>query len=182
MITTEKQTMKWYTVKVQTQREKSISDRLKLEMKREFNEEVNVMVPVKKILILKEGKRVPKEELLYPGYVFVETMNPDKLNHVIKFTVGANNILSDNKKKPIVLRQSEVDKMMGIKEENDISILRERYIPGETVMVLDGPFMNFKGIIESVDNEKSKVKVEILIFGRKNYVELTLDDITKHNG
>ena len=181
MIVTEKQAMKWYTVKVQTQREKSVSERLKLEMMREFNEEVNVMAPFKRILTLKDGKKIPKEELLYPGYVFVETMSPDKLNHVIKFTVGANNILSDNNKKPITLRQSEVDKMFGVKDEI-IDSTREHYIPGETVMILDGAFTNFKGIIETVDNDKNKVKVEVLIFGRKNHVDLQLEDITKYNG
>lgn len=182
-MTIEKQAMNWYTVKVQTQREKSISERLKIEMKREFKEDVNVMVPIKKVLVLnKEGKKIPKETPVYPGYVFVETIYPDKLNHVVKFTVGATNVLSDNKKKPIILRQSEVDRMIGFNKEGERGIIKEIYIPGEPVTVLEGAFTNFSGVIESVDNDKNKVRVEILIFGRKNHVDLTLDDITKTNG
>jgi transcription termination/antitermination protein NusG len=175
--TTEK-VMKWYTVKVQNNHERKLSERIKLDMLRDYNEEVNILVPVQNTLQLKEGKRVTKEQLLYPGYIFVETKSPGTLDLIVKSTNGATNILKDKKNVAIPLRQSEVDKMIGQKETPGV-ILKDAFFQGERVIVTDGPFQNFKGIIETIDVDKNKVKVEVLIFGRKNYVDLTLADIIK---
>jgi transcription termination/antitermination protein NusG len=175
---TTERVMKWYTVKVQNNHEKKVSERVKLDMSRDYNEEVNVVVPVQNTLQIKEGKRVTKEQLLYPGYIFVETKSPGTLELVVKATNGATNILKDKKNNAIPLRQSEVDKMMGQKETPGV-VLKNSFFQGERVMVTEGAFSNFKGVIETIDVEKDKVKVEVMIFGRKTYVDLTLADIIK---
>lgn len=168
---------KWYTVKVQNNHEKKVSERLKLEMQREFNEEIQIQIPTQNTVTIKDGKRIYKDQLLYPGYIFVETSSPGSLDALIKTTNGATNILKDNKKQPIVLRDSEVERMLGPKSSQ--AVLKNAFFTGERVMILTGPFQSFKGTLESVDIENDKVKVEVLIFGRKTMVDLTLVDITK---
>jgi transcriptional antiterminator NusG len=180
MIKTEVNQMNWYTVKVQNKREKSVSERLKLDMKRDFNEDINILIPTQNLLVIKNGKKVEDVNLLYPGYVFIETQAVDKLNHLIKSTVGATNVLKDTKGKAVVLRQSEVERMIGIKEA-PATTAPDLFTIGEKVMILEGPFQNFKGEIESIDKEKERIKVEVLLFGRKNMVDLAITDVVKHN-
>jgi len=175
--TTEK-VMKWYTVKVQNNHERKVSERIKLDMSRDYKEEINVLVPIQNTSKIKDGKRVIKEQLLYPGYIFVETDSPNKLEFVVKSTTGATSILKDKKNNAIPLRPTEVEKMVGQKENPGI-ILKDAFFQGERVMITEGPFQNFKGVIETIDMDKDKVKVEVLIFGRKTYVDLTLSDIIK---
>jgi len=181
MITLEAKTKNWYTIKVQNNREKSVSERLKFEMMREFNEEVNFFIPTQGFVSVKNGKKVIKDQILYPGYIFVETENIDKINYLVKITNGATSVLKDNKEVPIILKQSEVDRMFGDKELNKVSI-DTLFSIGEQVEIINGPFTKFKGSINSIDVEKNKVRVEVLIFGRATNVDLTLVDITKYNG
>ena len=181
MITLETKTKNWYTVKVQNNREKSVSERLKLDMMREFNEEVQFFIPTQGVLSVKNGKKVVKEQLLYPGYIFVETSSIDRINHLVKTTNGATNVLKDNKGIPIILKQSEIDRMLGEKEANKESP-ESSFVLGEKVKIINGPFANFNGKIEEMNVEKNRLKVEVLIFGRSTLVELTLVDITKFNG
>ena len=172
---------KWYTVKVQNNREKSVSEKLKTEMVRDFKEEVHVLIPMKTISTVKSGKIKQKEQIMYPGYIFVETSTIDKIAHLVKTTNGATNVLRDNKGTPIILKQSEVERMFGEKEANKVS-LETAFVVGEKVEIVNGPFAKFKGEVESIDIDKNKVKVEVLIFGRATFVDLTLEDITKYNG
>lgn len=179
MIKTETKTKQWYTVKVQNNREKSVSERIKLEMKRDYNEDIDILIPTQNTVKLKDGKKIQKVNLLYPGYIFVETSSVDKLNHLVKLVTGATNILKDPKGKPQPLRQSEVEKMTGVQENG--SPLKDLFHVGEAVVILNGPFTTFKGTIDHIDLEKEKVRVEVPIFGRKNMVELSIVDISKYN-
>ena len=182
MITTQTKTKNWYTIKVQNNREKSISERLRYEMMREFNEEINFLIPTQGILSIKDGKKVQKEQILYPGYIFVETAVIDKIAHLVKTTTGATNVLRDNKGTPIILKQFEIDRMLGEKARNEEVILTTSFIVGEKVEILHGPFAKFKGTVTDIDLDKNKVKVEVMIFGRGTNVDLTLSDIVRYDG
>jgi len=178
MIKTEEKTKNWYTIKVQNNREKSVSERLKSDMKREYNEEVTFLIPTQLTVDVKDGKKVQREKVLYPGYVFVQTNSIDKVSHLVKSTNGATNVLRDNKGLAIILKQSEVDRMIGEKENNK-NVVENQFVVGETVEIVTGPFAKFKGTIDWIDNDKNKVKVEVLIFGRSTLVDLTIGDILK---
>ena len=168
----------WYTIKVQNNHEKKVCERIKSDMAREYNEEIKAVVPIQNVILIKDGKRVQKEQILYPGYIFVETSSIGSLDILVKGTNGATNILKDKSKTPIILRNSEVERMFGEKDSDEL-VLKNMFYTGEKVMIIDGPFQNFKGIVESIDISKDRVKVEVLIFGRKTMVDLTLADITK---
>ena len=150
-------------------------------MMREFKEEVQFFIPTQGVLSVKNGKKVVKEQLLYPGYIFVETSSIDRIDHLVKTTNGATNVLKDTKGIPIILKQSEVDRMLGEKEANK-EALETAFVVGEKVKIINGPFANFNGKIDELNVEKNRLKVEVLIFGRSTLVELTLVDITKFNG
>jgi transcriptional antiterminator NusG len=169
---------KWYTVKVQSNREKSVSEKLKLDMDRDFKEEVNVLIPTQKLSFIKNGKVKQKENLLYPGYIFVETGSIDKILHFVKIINGMTSVLKDPQGNPIVLRNSEIERMTG-EIEHRKSIDKGLYAIGEEVSVINGPFASFRGKIQTLDYEKDKVKIEVSIFGRVTIVDLTLADISK---
>jgi transcriptional antiterminator NusG len=169
---------KWYTIKVQSNRERSVSDKLRLEMVRDFNEEVNVLIPMKTISTLKSGKIKQKEQIMYPGYIFVETASVDKVLHFVKVINGMSGVLKDSQGNPIIMRKSEIDKMTGVMEE--VNKKNESlYLVGEEVNVENGPFSGFKGKIQTIDFEKDKIKLEVFIFGRSTILDLTLNDISK---
>jgi transcriptional antiterminator NusG len=169
---------KWYTIKVQSNREKNISEKLKSEMIRDFNEELNILVPTKTIPIMKSGKIKQKEQIMYPGYIFVETCSVDKVLHFVKLINGMGGVLKDSQGNPLVLRKSEIDRMSGVIEE--VKKKSENiYIIGEQVNIKNGPFSGFKGSIQSIDIEKDKIKLEVFIFGRSTLLDATFDDITR---
>lgn len=174
----ETQEKKWYTVKVQSNREKSVSEKLKLEMMRDFNEEVNVLIPSQRFSIVKNGKVKQKEQLLYPGYIFVETQSVDKILHFAKIINGMANVLKDPQGNPIVMRLSEIERMAG-EVEHRKAVDKGLYAIGEEVSVTNGPFSSFRGKVQTLDYEKDKVKIEVSIFGRATIVDLTLADISK---
>lgn len=182
MIATEAREKKWYTIKVQNSRERTVSERIKLEMIREYNQDINILIPIQNILSVKAGKKVQKEQVLYPGYIFVETSDIDKVEHMVKTTNGATNILKDKDGNPIALKQREVDRMIGEKEEAILAKTTKNidvYLVGEAVVIAAGPFQSFKGTVTSFDGDKDKVKVEVMIFGRSTIVDLQTSDVNR---
>jgi transcriptional antiterminator NusG len=168
---------KWYTIKVQNNREKSVSERIKTDMMRYYNMELNFLIPTKAVASVKNGKKVVKEQILYPGYVFVQTDSIDKVEHLVKGTNGATNVLKDARGLAQPLKQSEIDKMI-VEKEKTKEVVESTLIKGEKVEVITGPFQNFKGTIDRIE-ENGKVRVEVLIFGRPTTVDLTLKEIIK---
>ncbi len=174
----EIQEKNWYTIKVQSNREKSVSEKLKMEMMRDFKEEVDVLIPSQKFSVVKDGKVKQKEQLLYPGYIFVETQSIDKVLHFVKVINGLTNVLKDPQGNPIVMRKSEIERMTGEVEKRKESD-KGLYAIGQEVSITNGPFSSFRGKIQTLDYEKDKVKIEVTIFGRATIVDLTLGDISK---
>ena len=168
---------KWYTIKVQNNREKSVSERIKTDMVRYYSLELNFLIPTKAVASVKDGKKIIKEQILYPGYVFVETDSIDKVIHLIKGINGATNVLKDSRGLPQSLKQYEIDKMI-VEKEKTKEVVESSFIKGERVEVITGPFQNFKGTIDRIE-ENGKVRVEVLIFGRPTSVDLTLNEIVK---
>jgi transcriptional antiterminator NusG len=173
--------MKWYVVRAQSNREKSVSERLKKEAEKGdmMGKIGQVLVPLEKNFFMKENKKVVREKVMYPGYIFVETSAVGELKQLIKAINGATGFLTNRAGDIQPLTQLEVDKMMGEHEANETKEVSNTLCLNEEVKVCDGPFNGFKGIIESIDEDKQKVKVGVLIFGRKSVVELGLLQVQK---
>lgn len=176
-------TMQWYIVRAQSNRERSVSEKIiKDGEKGDLIGKIGkVIVPTEKSFHLKNGKKVQREKVMYPGYIFVETNAVGELKYYLKGVNGASGFLTSRGGVIQSLTQTEVDRMLGVqKEKEEVAELFNHFIIGESVKVLDGPFSGFTGTVESI--KEQKVKVEVMIFGRKNLVELSSLQIEKFNG
>jgi transcriptional antiterminator NusG len=174
--------MKWYIVRAQSNRERSVSERIIKDGETGdlMGKIGRVIVPTEKSFHLKNGKKVQREKVMYPGYIFVETNAVGELKYYLKAVNGATGFLTSRDKTIQSLTQAEVDRMLGVQKEKEESIeMGNHFVPGEDVKVLDGPFANFIGTVESMKDQK--VKVEVMIFGRKNLIELNSLQIEKHH-
>jgi len=174
--------MKWYIVRAQANREKSVSERIIKDGERGdlIGKIGRVIVPTEKLVHLKNGKKVQREKVMYPGYIFVETNAIGELKYYLKGVNGATGFLTSRGGVIQSLTQVEVDRMLGVqKEKEENLVMGNQFTIGEEVKVLDGPFSNFIGTIESV--KEQKIKVEVMIFGRKNIIELNSLQVEKHH-
>ena len=139
-----------------------------------------VLIPTEKVYQVRNGKKIVKERSYLPGYVLVEAALVGEVAHHLRNTPNVIGFLGGSEK-PVPLRQSEVNRILGTVDElqesgEDLSI---PYVVGETVKVNYGPFSGFSGIIEEVNTEKKKLKVMVKIFGRKTPLELGFMQVEK---
>lgn len=137
----------------------------------------DVMVPVEKKIKIKAGKRTVIEERIYPGYVLVDMIVTDASWYVVRNTPNVTGFIGlGTTPTPVDPREIEMlKKRMGVEEPKykiDVKI-------GDTVKIVDGPFKEFDGKVNEVDEEKGRVKVLVSIFGRETPVELDFLQINK---
>ncbi|AID37443.1 transcription termination/antitermination protein NusG [Candidatus Walczuchella monophlebidarum] len=137
-----------------------------------------VLVPVKKIIQIRNGKKIKKEKIYYPGYVLIETCLKSQVEQTLKNIPGVISFLSEKKGgHPIPMRKYEVNRMFGIVNELSERNASVSFIRGEKVKIIDGTFVGFSGTIEKIHEEK--VSLSVLIFGRKTPLYLSLTQIEK---
>lgn len=176
--------MKWYVVRAISGKEKKCKEYLDLEVKKLNMASViaQVVVPTERVVQIRNGKKVIKEKNILPGYMLVQTSLEGESQYVIKSIpniIGFVDVDKDGNPSPI--RESDVNRMLGKADETidlDDQLLIDFKV-GESIKVTDGPFNNFDGIIEEVNEEKKKLKVMIKIFGRKTPVELNYMQVEK---
>jgi transcription termination/antitermination protein NusG len=175
---------KWYVLRVVSGKERKVKEYLDKEIIRsKWSHEVSqVLCPMEKIFKLQNGKKAMKEKILYPGYILVEAANGrinDGIIQSINAVTGVIHFLG--KENPMSLRKSEVNKMFGKMDEvaEGGSNMSEPYLVGETIKIIDGPFNDFNGTIEEVNDEKKKLKAVVKIFGRSTPVELNYMQVEK---
>ena len=138
-----------------------------------------VLIPLEKHATVRNGKRVVKEKVSLPGYVFVEAKLKGDVAHTLRFLPNVLGFLG-GLDEPTPVPQSEINRMLGTAEETEIEeSIDVPYAVDETVKVTDGPFSGFSGIIEEVNAEKHKLKVMVKIFGRKTPLELSYTQVEK---
>jgi transcriptional antiterminator NusG len=165
----------WYAVRTQNNREKSVLEKLKLELIRSGIENVlnRYLIPTEKVFSIRNGKKYAREKIVYPGYLFIETKAVGELSNILKGINGAAGFVRTRSGDINPLKEYEVKKMLNEQENNDaITPENSNFSIGESVKVIDGPFTTFKGKIHNIDKEKSKVKVEVLVFSRPTVLEL----------
>ncbi len=174
---------KWYVIRVAGNKEKSMAEKIKSELAATGLEKnvSNIIVPIEKKFIMKDGKKITKEVILYPSYVLIETDNISEIKNMLKGFSGVSGFISDRAGSPQPLTKSDVQSMIGkIEELEEVEAKGlSPYIVGEKVKILDGPFAGFVGVIEMADSDKNKLKVDVMIFGRKTPVELSYMQVTK---
>lgn len=175
---------KWYVLRVVSGKERKVKEYLDIEVRRSDwgNVIFQIFLPVEKVYKVQAGKKVMREKNFYPGYIMIEAMEGRMTDEVIQAIRNVSGVIHFlGKEKPIALRKSEVNKMLGkVDEISDQGLtMSEPYIVGETIKIIDGPFNDFNGVIEEVLEDKKKLKVTVKIFGRATPVELNFMQVEK---
>ena len=189
-------TKKWYVLRAAGGKEKKAKEYLDKEIERRGLQDLvsQVLVPTEKVYRIRDGKRVCTERLFYPGYVLIEAELTGELQHIIrnevphmsgflteKRDVRRGDGKTQEEKLPIPIRQDEVDRILGKKDEmaDTEAVTVVDYQVGDAVKITDGPFEGFDGTVEEIVEDRSKLKVMVMIFGRKTLLELNFTQVTK---
>ncbi|MCR5424291.1 MAG: transcription termination/antitermination protein NusG [Bacteroidales bacterium] len=181
----EQQSYKWYVVRAISGKEKKAKEYIESEVaKRGLSEYVpQVLIPTEKVFSVRNGKKVAKDRNYFPGYVLIEAdfSEKDELIPIIQNVPNVLDFLRERNGNPIPMRPAEINRILGnIDEQADLDgAMDEKFIVGESVKVIDGPFNSFSGVVEEVNEEKKKLKVTVKIFGRKTPLELTFNQVGK---
>ena len=175
---------KWYVLRVMGGKEKKTKLFVEKEIDRlNLNEFVSqILIPTEKVYQIKNGKKVSREKNFFPGYLLVEANLTGEVPHIIKGVQNVMGFLGATKGgDPVPMRDAEINKILGRVDE--MALIDENvsipFIAGETVKVIDGPFNSFNGEIESIDEQKKKLKLIVKIFGRKTPLELNFMQVEK---
>ncbi|MCT4582128.1 MAG: transcription termination/antitermination protein NusG [Flavobacteriales bacterium] len=177
---------RWYVIRAISGKEKKVKEQLELEIERQKLSDYveQILIPTEKVYQIRNGKKISKEKNYLPGYVLIEAALVGEVEHVIQSTNNIIGFLGGEKGgDPLPMRESEVNRILGKVDElaeadEEMNI---PYVVGESVKVIDGPFNNFNGIIEEINEEKKKLKVMVKIFGRKTPLELNYMQVQKEN-
>jgi transcription termination/antitermination protein NusG len=164
---------RWYIVHAYTNFERKVADAIRDHL---FED---IVVPTEEVVEVKRGRKVPTERKFLPGYVLVKMKMTDAAFVMIKNTPKVTGFLgADNK--PMPIPEAEALRMMDqVKEGVERPKATITFEIGENVKVADGPFASFTGVVEEVDEERSRVKVAVSIFGRPTPVELEFNQVEK---
>ena len=176
---------KWYVVRAVSGQENKIKTYIENEIARLGLEDFvdQVLVPTEKVIQIRNGKKIHKERVYFPGYIMIQANLSGEIPQIIKSITNVIGFLGETKGgDPVPLRQSEVNRMLGKVDELSVDADANVAIPytiGETVEVIDGPFNGFDGTIEKINEEKRKLEVMVRIFGRKTPLELSYMQVEK---
>ena len=173
--------MNWYIVQTFSGFEQKVAETIKdLIQKKELNDKISeVLVPMHEVTVVKKGKRVQKKKKYFPSYVLVKMNMNKELYHMIKNIQKVTGFLGTTGT-PVPVSDKEIDKILGnIKEGSLVPEPSLTFDVGEQVKVCEGPFSSFSGLVEEVDEDKSKLKVSVSIFGRPTPIELEYNQVEK---
>lgn len=172
----------WYVVNTYSGHEDKVKEKLDMRINSmEMQENIfRVVVPVRKEVEIKDGKKKEKIKKLFPGYVLVEMIMSDESWYIVRNTPGVTGFLGSSGKgaKPVPLYQSEVDRIFEEIGYNKEEVITD-YEPGDMIKITDGPFKMLAGKIIDVDLDAGKANVSIDLFGQETTVELELTQFTK---
>lgn len=173
--------MNWYIVQAYSGFEKKVADSIKDVMSKSSLETSlgEVLVPTHKVTEVKKGKRTQKQKKYFPGYILVKLDLNKQIYHKIKNIQKVSGFLGPEGK-PVPVSENEVKKIMNqITETETNPSTGISFEIGEKVRVCDGPFASFSGLVEEIDEDKSRLKVSVSIFGRPTPVDLEYNQVEK---
>ncbi|HKL69651.1 transcription termination/antitermination protein NusG [Salibaculum sp.] len=172
---------RWYSVSVLSNFEKKIAEQIHTKVAEQGLEDQidEVLVPTEEVIEVRRGKKVTAERRFMPGYVLVHMEMSDEGYHLIN---GINRVTGflGPQGRPMPMRDAEVQAILGrVAEGEEAPRTLISFEIGEKVKVNDGPFEDFDGMIEEVDDDNQRLKVSVAIFGRETPVELEFTQVTK---
>ena len=172
---------RWYSVSVLSNFEKKIAEQIRQSVIESGLEEQieEVLVPTEEVIEVRRGKKVTTERRFMPGYVLVRMEMSDRTYHLINSINRVTGFLGPQGK-PMPMRDAEVNAILNrVEEGQEAPRNLIRFDIGERVKVTDGPFEGFDGMVEEVDEQHSRLKVSVSIFGRATPVELEFTQVSK---
>ena len=170
--------MRWYIVHTYSGQEDLVEKNLNLRINSLDMEDriKQVLVPTEEEVVFKDGKRRSERKKLFPGYILVHMSMDDESWYAVRNTPGVTGFVStederDSRPKPVPLEDKQIEDILR-QVENDSSRVKIALERGETVRITEGPFVDFIGAINDVDESKGKVRVLVSFFGRETPVEL----------
>jgi len=173
--------MKWYGVHTYSSFENKVRLNLLETIKNEGMESSfeEILIPCETVVELKKGEKKTSSRKFFPGYILVKMELTDETWHLVKETAKVTGFVGGNT--PFPIADEEVDKITRRMEEGaEKPRPKVLFEVGETVRVVDGPFLNFSGVVEDVKPDKGKLRVTVTIFGRATPVELEFMQVEKN--
>jgi len=171
----------WYIVQSHSSFENKVASLIKEEAeKAKISDKIEqIVIPTHDVTEVKRGKRVQRKKKYFPGYVLIKSEMDNNIYHMIKNIKRVTGFLG-SKGVPVPVSDDEIEKILGqIKDGVAQPKSGIEYVVGEKVQVIDGPFASFNGLVEDIDEEKSRLKVSVSIFGRPTPVELEYNQVEK---
>jgi transcription termination/antitermination protein NusG len=173
-------TARWYIVHAYSNFEKKVAEDIENQARRKgLGEKIEqIVVPTEKVVEVRRGRKVDAERKFFPGYVLVRAELSDEVFSLIKNTPKVTGFLGDSR--PVPITDAEAERILHqVQEGVDRPKPSVTFEIGENVRVSDGPFASFSGSVQEVDEERSRLKVEVSIFGRAVPVDLEFGQVEK---
>ncbi|ANG96059.1 MULTISPECIES: transcription termination/antitermination protein NusG [Brucella] len=173
-------TARWYIVHAYSNFEKKVAEDIQAKAAQKGLSGLieQIVVPTEKVVEVRRGRKVDAERKFFPGYVLVQATLTDAVFSLIKNTPRVTGFLGDSK--PVPVSQKEVDQILNqVQDGAERPKTSVTFEIGENVRVSDGPFASFNGIVQEVDEERARLKVEVSIFGRATPVDLEYGQVDK---
>ena len=172
---------KWYIVHAYSNFEKKVAESIREQAKAQGLEDCfsDILVPTEDVVEIRRGRKINSERKFFPGYVLVKMDMTDQAYHLVKNTPKVTGFLGSGLK-PMPVSEKEVARIIGAIEEGvEHTKPTIMFEIGEKVKVTDGPFASFDGSVESVDEDRSRLRVSVSIFGRATPVDLEYSQVEK---
>ena len=174
--------MNWYIVQAYSGFEKKVVESIKdiLDKNKLTSSLDEILVPTHQVTEVKKGKRIKREKKYFPGYVLVRLEMTKQVFHLIKNLQKVSGFLGSGDQ-PTPITDAEIERILGqVSESANNPKSGISFEIGEKVKVCDGPFASFNGLVEEIDEEKSRLKVSVSIFGRATPVDLEYNQVEKN--
>lgn len=174
--------MRWYIIQAFSGYEKQVQRALIERIKRSELSEFfgDVLVPTEEVIEMREGKKRTVEHKLFPGYVLINMEMREDTWHIVRSCPNITGFIGGTPEHPAPITQAEADRILNrINKGADAPRPKTMFEPGEEVLIIDGPFTDFKGMVKKVDYDKSKLYLTVSVFSRPTEVELEFNKVEK---
>ena len=174
--------LRWYVVHAYSGFEqqviRSLDERIKLAgMEDKFGE---ILVPTEEVVEMRDGQKRKSSRKFFPGYVLIQMDMDDDSWHLVKDAPKVMGFIGGTSDKPAAITEKEADAILNrVLEGVEKPRPKVLFEPGEVIRINDGPFNDFNGVVEEVDYDKSRLRVEVSIFGRSTPVDLEFSQVEK---
>ena len=167
--------MDWYSLRVISGKEKNTEENILREAGDNdiTNDIEEVFVPFEKVVEMRNNKKRIREKMFFPGYILIKMNLTANTKFVVENAPGVLSFVGPKGNKPVPLREDEIKRIFGeVERKEGMEVVDIPFKKGDAIKVIAGPFIDFTGFVEIINEDKQKVKVKVSIFGRPTPIEL----------